>query len=754
MKRLYILALLLIRAAAVHAQQTDQAGQRDTIYYMSPVIVTPTQARVRETPVTFTNFTRQQIAEHYSVQDIPVLLSELPSITSYSEGGNGIGYNYINLRGFDQKRLSVMINGVPQNDPEDHDVYWLDFPDLMASMENVQVQRGAGSAFYGPPAIGGSVNLITNPFSRKPGVTVEAMAGFQEFGDSSRPLSLATRKYAVSVNSGLVDRRYMIYGRLGRIQSDGYREDSWVNYTSYFLGAMRFDENMTTRFHLFGGPISDALTYYGLPKFVNQDKKLRRYNPSENLYVVNPAGTAFLSFAHRRPQETEMFSQPHYEILHEWRLSPRLTLNTTLFYYTGNGYFDYDGSWADTSSLRIGSAYGIPATGNPTNTIIRADVDNSQWGVLPRIELQHEAGSLTLGLEARIHRSTHWGKIEFAEGLPVHFDPDYHFYEYNGERDIFSLFAHEIFHIRDDITLMADLQVVRNRYAIENEKYLGHNFSLSYLFANPRLGVNYNIDSRWNVYASAALTSREPRMRDLYPAEESYWGETPKFSADTVNGVIRYDFSSPLVHPEHLLDFELGSGFTSGSVRLTANVFWMEFTDELVKSGLVDIFGQPVTVNASRTRHIGLEIDGTVKLPGNLQLGANLTYSQNRIVSTRDVVNGRPSDLYRHPIAGFPDLLGNLRLSYRRDRFTASVLAKYVGSFYTDNYENEDNKNADFTVVNAELLYRVPVSNTVDLAFRGEARNIFDRLYFMSGEGDTFFPAAERNYLLGITAEF
>ena len=79
--------------------------------------------------------------KRYDTQDVPQLLSELPSTTFYSENGNGIGYNYLNIRGFDQRRISVMVNGIPQNDPEDHNVYWIDFPDLLASTENIQVQH-------------------------------------------------------------------------------------------------------------------------------------------------------------------------------------------------------------------------------------------------------------------------------------------------------------------------------------------------------------------------------------------------------------------------------------------------------------------------------------------------------------------------------------------------------------------------------------------------------------------------------------
>lgn len=743
---------------AMAAAAEEQGVRRDTVYQLSPVIVTATQAKERESPVTFSNLGVREIRERYSVQDIPVLLSELPSITTYSENGNGIGYNYINLRGFDQRRISVMINGVPQNDPEDHNVYWLDFPDVLASTENIQVQRGAGSAFYGPPAIGGSVNIITHPFGMEPGVTFEAMAGFQEFGDSSTSLALNTRKYAVAINSGLVEGRYMFYGRLGKILSDGYRTNAYVNFNSYFLGAIRFDENMTTRVHFFGGPIEDGLAYFGLPKFVDENKRLRRENL--NSWEVDSTGRAYSKVQPRRAQEIENFSQPHYELIHDWKLSPRAILHTTLFYYTGDGFFDYDASWADTSMLRLGVQYGIPVASNPTNTLVRAFVGNKQWGLLPRIELDHGGGTLMLGAEVRFHRSTHWGRIQFAEGLPQNFDPDYHFYEYNGEKDILSLYAHELYRLDERTTLMGDLQLVRNRYGIKNEKFLGNRFSVPYVFVNPRLGVNYNFGEEWNGYVSVAYTSREPRLKNLYAAEDSWFGATPLFKViGTTGGRVRYDFGEPLVKPERLFNLELGARYSSASATGGVSVYWMEFSDELVKSGQVDIFGQPVTGNAERTRHIGVELDGRVKLADVLTLSGNLTLSRNRLVRYTIYEydeydkRGRAVVLDGNPIAGFPDVLGNLRLTYRTEDFTASVLTKYVGSFYTDNVKREDRKNDAYVVANLDVIYSLPAWNGIRVTLHGEVRNIFNNLYFMNGEGDAFFPAAERNYLVGVTLQ-
>ncbi len=737
-----LLALLPMLALA---QGDDTAP--DTVYTLSPIVVAGTVAKERETPATFTDLTASEIRLRYSVQDVPVVLSELPSMTTYSENGNGIGYNYINLRGFDQRRISVMINGVPQNDPEENNVYWIDFPDLLGSTSSLQVQRGAGSAFYGPPAIGGSINLTTDPFQGPAGISLESMFGFQQFSDSARSLALNTKKFAATVNSGLVGGHYMFFARLGQILSDGYRTGSYVKLNSYFLGAMRIDGNMTTRIHFFGGPLEDGLAYNGLPKFVNGNPVLRRQNLSD--WGADSSG--YTSVVPRRPQEIEQFSQPHYELLHEWKLSPGVILHNTLFYYTGDGYFDYDASWADTTMLRLGSAYGFPTSQNPQNALVRAFVGNRQFGWLPRVEISHDNGTLTLGAEIRVHRSIHWGKIQYAAGLPANFDPDYHFYQFNGAKDIVSAYAHELYRLDDQTTLMTDLQLVRNRYGFENEKFLGNAFSVPYLFLNPRAGINHNFNEELNAYVSLAYTSREPTMTNLYAGEEAYYGAVPQFASTTVNGVTHYDFGSPRVKPERLLDAELGTRFQTNRMHVAADVYWMEFSNELVKSGQVDIFGQPITVNAQRTRHIGLEVEGAFPIGEQWTISANATVSRNRLVRYTETNDSMSLSYDGNPIAGFPDFLGNIRCTYEAGALTASLAGKYVGPFYTDNYRNAENRNDPFAVWNGEILWRLPRMGTVEVVLRGEVRNIFNKLYFLSGEGNAFFPAAERSFLLGMT---
>ncbi|MEX1276759.1 MAG: TonB-dependent receptor [Bacteroidota bacterium] len=723
----------------VHAGQTVslEFSLDPTVLPGQTIVISAMRARERENPVAFSTLTAEDLKERYSTQDIPQLLSELPSTTFYSENGNGIGYNYLNIRGFDQRRISVMINGIPQNDPEDHNVYWLDFPDLAANLEDIQVQRGAGSAFHGPPAIGGSVNLITSVFARTPGI--ELSLGYGSFN---------TRKYSVAVQSGLVQNKYQVYGRLSRITTDGYREQSWANFSSYFLGAVRYDETMTTQLNFYGGPVSDHLAYYGVSKSeaTSSDTETRRRNPIA------------------RPEEIENFSQPHYELLHEWRVRDGFTLNNAIFLVTGEGFFDYDGSWAPFSYYRITRGNGFNVTGDPDdqyipNALIRAYVRNTQYGWLPRATIQHNGGELTVGAELRFHHSLHWGALRWGEQLPPGVTPDYHYYEYEGAKDIVSLYGHEMVHLGPGLTAQFDLQYVFNRYHLQRERYVGTDFSVPYHFLNPRVGVNYNLTENLHLYTQVSRTSREPRLKNLYDAAEastpvSWGGVTPQFG--TIAGG-QYDFTRPLVKPEKLTSIELGAGYGTRVFRVGANFYFMDFTDEIIKSGQLDRFGQPVTGNAEKTRHVGIELTAAANISPELTLRGNMTISRNRLTKYTVYDGGAPVALDGNAIAGFPDFLANARATYRTGAWTTTLSLQHVGSFSTDNFQNPGTGATDpsrtvdaYTVLHAWLSYRTPVPFGKELELRLQVNNLFNAIYASHGEGDDFFPAAERNIFASI----
>ncbi len=697
------------------------------------VIVTATRARENETPITFSTVHAREIKERYTVKDIPVLLSELPSTTYYSESGSGIGYTYMNIRGFDQRRIAVMVNGVPQNDPEDHSVYWLDFPDLASNLDDIQVQRGAGSMTIGAPAIGGSINLVTTNFAREKGLYVSAGAG-----------SFDTRKFSFAAHSGVFDDRYAVYARLSKITSDGYRDNSWVDFGSYFLGAVRFDKNMSTQINLYGGPVADHLAYYGIPKDDAADRVLRKKNPIA------------------RPEEIENFSQPHYELINEWQAAPGITVNNTVFYIKGTGFFDYDGSWAPYSYFRITKSNGFDVAGDPDtlfipNALIHAFVENNQFGWVPRATIDHAGGTLIAGGELRFHRSEHWGSVKWGEGIPAGVTPNYRYYSYHGAKTMASLYGHDLYRLTGRVTAMADIQCAYSSYRLFDEQYVGTDFTKPYLFLNPKLGLNFSADDNVRVYATVSRTSREPELKNLYNAAEAStpagWGAvTPQFRAVS-NGM--YDFSSPLVTEESMNAAEFGSAYATEELSVSLNAYIMQFDNEIVKSGRLDRFGQPVTGNADKTVHSGLELSAHWHPVPAIDVSGNATVSRNVFIRhTEFATDGMPVVLDQKRIGGFPDVLANARVTLRTEPLTVSFALRHVGKFYTTNREEAQRTVDAFSVVDCSASYALKdVFSLRSIEFKCEVSNLFDTLYVPNGEGDEYFPAATRSAFFTVGIE-
>ncbi len=706
------------------------------------------------TPITFSKIDRKSIKQTYVNQDIPELLSYQPSITFYSENGNGLGYNYLSIRGFDQRRISVSINGIPQNDPEDHNVYWLDFPDLLESTELIQIQRGAGSGIVGYPAVGGSINIITSAFSDKPRIDFTTSIG-----------DYNTRKYSAQFSSGLISNKYSIYAKLSQTLSSGYRNSSWIDFKSYHLSAVRYDDKLTTQLNLFGGPVADGLAYTGLPKFAIKNKELRRAN-----YSYWEAGENNYTYTlERRADEIENFSQPHFELLNEWKINNKVTLNNALFLVLGNGFFDYDGSWADTNYFRITHENGFEPTENPGNALIRAMVENKQWGWIPRMSIKHMNGELIFGGELRIHRSLHWGSISFADNLPTGLTKDYRYYQFQGGKDILNFYVNENYILNDQINFLIEGQLAYHKYKLFSEKYLGNDFEVSNLFFNPRFGINYKFTPEWNFYFSFARVTREPRLNNYYDAAESSGGSTPQFEITSTGA---YDFSKPLVKPETMNNFEFGTSLTKENLNFSFDFFYMSFNDEIVKQGQVDRFGQPITGNMDQTIHYGIEAASTLRMNNNFEFIINGSLSRNYInkgyyyLETGTSTLPDKIDLSGNRISGFPNFMMNAVIKYHNDNFLLQANLKYVGDFFTDNYDTKltnmlksfptladysDNRVDSYFVTNLFISYNLnlePSAKNLQLFF--QVNNLFDNLYAAYGIGKEYFPAAGRNFVFGI----
>jgi iron complex outermembrane receptor protein len=770
---LAMLGIATAQPADTTALSARQKADSVRTYTAPSISVTSLRAVERQTPVVFNELTKVELRERHTVRDIPDLLSTLPSVMFYSENGNSIGYTNLTMRGFDQRRIAVYINGVPQNDPEDHNVYWVNFPDLTSSLHSIQVQRGAGMVNYGAAAIGGSVNMTTSAFADQRfvrmsfglGVQQDAQQSLRDWSGLSESIQPNMAKSSIEVSSGLIDNRYALYARYSTIDAAGFRDQSWANLRSYYVSAVRFDSVLRTQVNVFGGPIADGLAYTGLPKEWALDKARRRTNLS--YWEYDSTGTVQFAST-RRSNEIENFEQPHVELLNDWNLSDNVELKSVLFSYAGEGFFDYDASWA-TSDM-----FGLDPSVALSDGLVRANVDNNQLGWIPRLVWSNAYGQFTGGLEWRSHRSEHWGKLRFANGLPAGYDPETKFYSYRGTRSIMSAFARQLWTLSDDLTLNTELQVVRHTYGVEDERrngvftsYLTTSgatigngaalFDVQYVFANPRLGLNWNIDDVQSAFIALAYTSREPRRNNLYAASEAWYGVTPRFAVDTTGGQVRYDFSQPLVRPERMLDIEAQYAYSTKTLQASITGYWMEFTDELVKNGQRDIFGLPIEGNAPRTRHLGVELQAAAELwrSGMLALSAwgNATISRNRIVEYAFVTDDGTIDLTGNPVSGFPDMLANVGLRFAYDFGMIEAWVRHIGAFRTDNFGDNagyDNTVDAATIVNLNAWFRDTDSNT---RYRLQVQNLFDTVYLGGGNGAEFFPGASRMIYVGFEYE-
>lgn len=692
------------------------------------------------------------IEKNYTVQDIPQYLSILPSVSAYSENGNGIGYNYIRIRGFDQRRIAVAINGVPQNDPEDHNVYWIDFPDIVGNSELLQIQKGAGKSAFGYPAIGGTINIITKNYTDKPYLKLNYTYG-----------SYNTQKKLAEYSSGIINNQYSIFAKVSNISSDGYRDNSWANLYSYYFSSTLFTGDIQNTVNVYGGIINDGLAYNGIIKSAIKNKNLRK----ENLSYWEGNFNDYTYKQIRRSDEVENFIQPHYELVTNWKINDVVKFTNVLFLVKGEGYFDYDGSWGDTSYFRLTYNNGFRPTGNPQNALIRAWVKNNQYGVIPKIEWKHSNGELYAGFEFRKHNSIHFGNINYAENLPANVTKDYRYYEYKGAKDIINAFVSENYNLFNNLSAIVELQLAYNKYRLYDEKYVGTDFSIEHTFINPKFGLNYQFDKSNNIYFSFAKISREPRLKEYYDAAEASGGEVPKFEFDGN----KYNFKNPLVKPETMFDYEAGLNFSNNNINFSVNLYYMLFKNEIVKNGTLDRFGQPNTGNMPKTLHQGIEFILDYKINGNFNILANGNISENKIIEGKYYYYNKVTkttesvDLKNNPVAGFPSLLFNVIFSYTSDNFLAQLISKYSDKFYTDNFGKKlksyqqingfkvkytDNVNDEFFVLDLNFNYKVFI-NQFEIIPTLQINNLLNKLYSTNGVGKEFYPGAERNFLIGIT---
>jgi len=780
LKKASMLFLCIFISAISYSQ--DKTSEDSLNYKTETIDVDALKGIERSTPVTFENIDKKEIEEKYWMQDLPMFLNGNTSINSYSESGASIGYSYMSIRGFDQRRISILINGIPQNDPEDHQVYWVDIADLTASAEEIQIQRGIGTALYGSSSIGGVVNVRTIDMFKNKFMNLSAGLG-----------TYNSQRYSLEYSSGIVQDGLGFYGKLTNIYTDGYRDQSWSKSWSYFLSAGKLiSKNSILKLNFYGSPVQNHMAYLGVDyAYLNGEVTGDIYNDRKYNYLTYP-------------DETDNYFQPHYELVYNIEPSKNLYISNTLSYIRGDGYFNslfpvsygYDFDYfrlnpfyvSDTTTFNSsyykrnddGTFYYEKGKGYEivrSDMVTKLTVNNNTYGWFPKVQIRHnqEKGTLVLGGEVRYHESEHYGNIIFGEALPQGTPPDYQYYYYNGGKNTYSIYANEIYSVNSKLNAMVGLQYVYHKYKISNDEYKPYNFDVDYNFFTPRFGLNYNFNDEVSMYGNFSIAKREPRLKDIYNGEDPY--STPNFRiVNAAEGI----YEDPLVQPEVMYDYELGFGYTSKKFKGSLNLYLMDFDNEIVNNGQLDNVGQPISGNAGKSIHEGIEAGIVLNpfeqkvlrdfsLSGNLNLSSNYFTDFTEIDgvdSSGNIIYG--NDYSDNQILLTPNFIGNLQLNYSNNiGVNAYITLQSVGEQYLDNSENE-RKNPEaknepgyfdkviepYTVFNAGLSFNI-ASMVKQKLFKGlelnfKFNNIFDVLYETTGNisyGVPYWiPAATSNF--------
>jgi iron complex outermembrane receptor protein len=737
------------QSTRAHVQLSGIEIEQD--FYLQPrvleadeVVITADRAIRGVTPVTFTDLSQALLQRENVVQDIPMMLEQLvPGLYSYSDAGNGVGYSYLKIRGFDQKRINVMINGIPLNDPEDHQVYWVDMPDLIMSLQDVQVQRGVGTALVGQSGIGGSVNMLTTQLPAKAGIQLNGGLG-----------SWGTRKFAFEIGSKS-ERQRAMYVRFSRVVSDGYRDRTSSDMWSYFFGAQAARGDLLARFNAYGGPIKTHAGWYAAHEDSLDEN--RRFNP-----VVYD-------------NEIDSFNQPHFEFHLGWDHSENITLGSSLFYIRGNGYYE---QFKEDRELRDYGIVPVDDDSTEADLIRQKKVKKDHVGWIPRVDWTSDNLEASAGGELSYYRGKHWGRV--LDVLPHEDYPDVEhgtYYRYRGEKVNASGFLHLLTHLGSRLDLLTDLSIQRKHYSFRQEEAgnftgaLLNRFEDNHTFVSPRGGLTFRPWEGVATYFNVSLARREPADEDYFDV----WDGpddlfvTPLFAnSDTSfngSGAAEWvEWTGPQIEPERLIDYEAGVQVKHGKLNAGVALYLMQFEDEIVPYGQFDYDrGAPVTGNAPKTEHKGVELDlslrGLQSELGEFSLSGHFSLSDDvfKEFTSYESWDDEGENLEGNPIPLFPEKLLTVRADYKRDLVGFGARIRHVGKQYLDTSGDESRVVDPYTLIGVALSFGpIMISGGGRASVELRIDNLFDEEHKTSGYYDSYEGAryywvgAERTVYLGL----
>lgn len=748
MKKKAIMAVALMGVGMVAMAQSQVT---DTVA-LSEVEVLATRAS-SNTPVAFTNFSKQQIEQINHGKDIPFLIAGTPSVLTTSDAGAGVGYSSMRVRGTDATRINITVNDIPMNDAESHSIYWVNTPDFASSLQDIQIQRGVGTSTNGSGAFGASVNMLTQRFSNTAYGEVSGSYG-----------SFNTNKETVKVGTGLMGNHWAMDARLSHIASDGYRDRASSKLLSYYAQLGYFNAATALRFITFGGKED---TYHAWDGISRDDlANNRTYNPNGEIKHDGKV-TGFYD------DQKDIYQQIHYQLILDQAFTPQWKLNFALHYTDGDGYYQ------EYKNARTLKEYLLEPLDLPSGKVKKASlvrkkaVESDFGGAVFSLKYAGERLHATLGGGFNAYSNDHYGRVLWVENYTAQLDPAHEYYRNNGKKKDFNIYAKGNYDIWKGLSAYVDLQYRHINYKIkgDNDKWdwtaspehlqtldINENFD----FFNPKAGLNYRINKNQRVYASFAVAQKEP-TRNNY-----------------TDGLF-------LEHPraEKLYDWEAGYEFSNERFHAGANLYYMNYKDQLVLNGKLNEIGEAMAENVPDSYRMGVELTAGVKITEWLRWDVNATLSENKIKNYVGYVSDYTDqweDMWTQSavecgnttIAFSPSVVANSNIAFNYKGFEASLQSQYVSRQYLDNFENKEDSLDPYFVSHLHMAYTFKLPHIRSITAGVSIYNLFNEKYENNGysmtcalykDGDKknamqlvsdprFYPMAGTNVLAHLTLRF
>ncbi|MDR1197684.1 MAG: TonB-dependent receptor [Prevotellaceae bacterium] len=746
MKKIAIAMFVFCSALAwAYSQENDTVR----IIELDEIQVIATRAE-NKTPVTHSLVTKSQIESSNYGQDVPFILMLMPSTVAISDAGAGIGATGIRIRGVDPTRINVTANSIPMNDAESHSVYWVNIPDFVSSLADIQVQRGAGSSTNGAGAFGASINMQTESLSYEPYGNVSLSAG-----------SYNTHREIVKLGTGLLKNHFSFSARLSNISSDGYIDRASSKLRSYFAQGAYYGNGAVVKFITFGGREE---TYHAWDGIDAEKMKInRRYNPCGEIQDESGNVTGFYE------NQTDNYRQYNYQLLYNQRLSDKWNFNITLHYTRGDGYYE------EYKNGRTLIEYGLQpfvtdeVIVEKSNLVRKKQMDNDFFGGIFSLNYKTQKISASLGGGINKYVGDHWGNVIWVKSYIGNLDANHEYYRNSTGKADANIFVKANYEICKNLNFYADLQYRRITHAIHGEndnwdwingKMQGLNVDNTYNFFNPKFGFHYQISKQSGAYLSLAVANKEPTRNNFTDA---------KFDA--------------VPKSEKLYDFESGYNFSSNMINVGTTLYYMNYKNQLVLTGETNDIGEALTDNVAKSYRLGIELMLGLKFTNRLQWNVNATFSRNIIKDYTEYLDDYDENwnaLYTQTanymsstrIAYSPDVIVNSLVSFKFGNFNAALQSAYVGKQYVTNSKQDDLKLDAYFINNIRVDYTLRTKSSGMFNLGVAVNNIFGKRYCSNGWGgssyikDTdgnvlyrsnymgYFPQATCNFMINVSVQF